>query len=150
MIGELVEFARKIANGEHETLTPGMDQEFPEAAVEGDAVWQGDLGIAIASDEVPRGYKQVEVPEDRCLVPQGDTTVGSRHCLESADGVTMWVPSTWNEESLEGPYLQFTNGLKVTHPTHGDVTIPKCFNAIQIGYQREWDAEQARERRAAD
>jgi hypothetical protein len=138
-----------------------MDMAFSEASTDGDMIWQGDLGIGITSGGVPEGYVKVDKITNLCLVPGQDQTIGSKHCLESAAGVEMWVPTTpsagfrkdeevWNEESLDGPYLRISNGIKITHPVHGDVSVPSCFKEVQIVYQREWDAEQARERRAAD
>jgi hypothetical protein len=50
----------------------------------------------------------------------------------------------------DGPYLELKNGATITHPVHGDVTIPECFNYIQVVYQREWDQPKLRERRARD
>lgn len=150
-IEKITNYANKIKNGEHESIRPGQAYEFSEACTEGDMVWQGDLGIGITSSKPPKGYvksKQVHLN----LIPNSNanSTVGSRHCLASAEGVTMWLPKEWNEESLDGPFLQLKNGAKITHPIHGDVTVPACFKNVQIVYQREWDQEQARERRAKD
>jgi len=144
-----VEYANKIAKGQHETLRPGMPYVFSEAASDGDMVWQGDLGIGIVSGGPPKGYVRAE-KVSQCLVPGKDHTIGARHCLSSCDGVEMWLPETWSETTLEGPYLRLSNGAKITHPVHGDVTVPSRFNEIQIVYQREWDQELARERKAKD
>jgi hypothetical protein len=160
-IEDVVAHANSIADGSHDTVRPGMDMAFSEASTDGDMIWQGDLGIGITSGGVPEGYVKVDKITNLCLVPGQDQTIGSKHCLESAAGVEMWVPTTpsagfrkdeevWNEESLDGPYLRISNGIKITHPVHGDVSVPSCFKEVQIVYQREWDAEQARERRAAD
>jgi hypothetical protein len=154
-IEDVVAHAESIADGSHDTVRPGMDMSFSEASAEGDMIWQGDLGIGITSGGVPEGYVKVDKMDvlyltNLCLVPGQDETIGSKHCLESDKGVEVWIPSVWNEESLEGPYLRISNGIKITHPVHGDVSVPDCFEEVQIVYQREWDAELARERRAAD
>lgn len=148
-VQEVVAYAQKIAKGEHESVRPGDPYTFSEASVPGDMVWQGDLGIGLVSESPPDGYVKKDRPL-KCLVPGKDETIGSKHCLESLEGVEMWLPKEWDEASLNGPYLRLTNGAKITHPVHGDVTIPACFNSVQIVYQREWDQEQARERRARD
>lgn len=151
MIGikEVVAHAEAIANGQHETVKPGMPQAFSEASVEGDVIWQGDLGIAIVDDAIPEDYVKVKI-KDLCLVPSSDNSIGSRHCLGSKEGVEMWTPEQWDSESMFGPYLRLSNGADVTHPVHGDVHIPSSFKCIQILYQREYDEELKRERRAKD
>ena len=144
-----VDYARKIYNGENGTQRPKMPYVFSEEASDGDMVWQGDLGIGIVSGGPPSGYVRVEKAL-KCLVPGKDHTIGARHCLSSCNGVEMWIPQNWDETSLDGPYIKLSKVTTITHPVHGDVIIPACFNEIQIVYQREWDLELARERRAKD
>lgn len=139
----------KIASGGHDKIVAGETITLSEAATNGDYVAQGDMNIVVVRDKVPKGYKKLDKPIQR-LVPGDDNTVGSKHCLDSTDGVEMYIPSTWDETSLDGPFLRLTNGATITHPVHGDVVVPSCHTSIQIEYQREWDAEQARERRARD
>jgi hypothetical protein len=148
-VADIVAYAKQIADGRHDTITPGQPYTFSEACVDGDAVWQGDFGIVLVDDEdPPRGYVERQAMFN--LVPGNENTIGSKHCLASLEGVKMYVPSEWNELSLNGPFLKLTNGATITHPVHGDVTIPACFKSVQIVYQREWDSEQAAERRARD
>jgi hypothetical protein len=149
-IKDVVDHAQTIANGKHDVVQPGMPQNFSEAATDGDMIWQGDLGIGITSGGIPTGYKRIDMPKNLCLVPGSDETIGSRHCLASANGVEIYVPEVWDETVLEGPYLRLTNGCEVTHPKHGNVTVPSCFNEVQIIYQKEYDQMLARERRARD
>lgn len=148
-MSDVVNHAKTIADGKHDVVRPGMPMSFSEASVEGDMIWQGDLGIGITSGGPPKGYVKVDI-KNLCLTPNTDNSIGSRHCLESSNGVEMWVPQVWDETVLDGPYLRLSNGANITHPVHGDVSIPACFNEVQIVYQREYDAELARERRAAD
>ncbi len=153
-VNDVVEHAKTIANGEHEVVKPGMELEISEACSVGDAVWQGDLGIGITNGGPPEGYHQIKPSEldNLCLVPkmEGQDSIGSKHCLESTKGVEIWIPENWTAESLDGPYLKLENGVKIVHPKHGDVAVPSCFNEVQIFYQREWDEELKRERRARD
>lgn len=148
-IEKIQRHAKRIATGQDPKVQPGQPARFTEACVDGDAIWQGDLGLVIAGSKAPKGYVCVSQPTDldRQLVP--GNTQGAKHCLDSLDGVTLYRPVGWNEESLDGPYLQLAEERTVLHPTHGSVTIPAGFS-VQCHYQREWDREQAKERRARD
>lgn len=140
--------AKRISAGEHETVKPGQSFRITEAASIGDGAWQGDLGLEIVAS-VPSNYVQVIKPTkaDKQLVP--GNTQGAKHCLDSLQGVQIFRPSNWSEESLGGPCLVLTKERTILHPTHGAVTIPAGFTVL-CRYQREWDKEQARERRARD
>jgi len=137
-VKDAVAHAQKIANGQNEQVRPGQPFTFSEGCSEGDMVWQGDLGVGICKEGPPQGYVKLDNPVTQ-LVPGDNSTQGSRHCLASTEGVTMWVPETWNEEALDGPYLELQNGATITHPIHGDVTIPASFKNVQVVYQKEWD-----------
>ena len=140
--------ATAIKNGEHESVRPGLPWEFSEACQPGDGCWQGDLVLEIVAC-VPQGYVKVSKPTkaDAKLVP-GETQ-GSRHCLDSLAGVTLYRPEEWDAESLQGPCFVLAKRRKVIHPTHGAVTIPAGFTVL-CRYQREWEKELQRERRARD
>lgn len=146
-IEKLQRHAKRIASGQ-ETVKPGMPARFTEACVPGDCIWQGDLGLEIVT-AVPAGLAKLDTPKDvdRQLVP-GNTT-GAKHCLDSLDGVTLYRPENWSEESLDGPCLVLAEERTVTHPVHGAVTIPAGF-IVQCHYQREFDAEQRRAVRSRD
>lgn len=133
-----------------ETVAPGQPAAFTEACTPGDTIWQGDLSIEMI-DEVPSGYTEeppakLEQPKNQ-LVP--GNTVGSRHALNTLNGVKLYYPPTFGQpESLLGPVAVVSGGQVVEHPKHGNVTLVKgCY---RFGYQREFDAEQKRERRARD
>lgn len=146
VIDQIQGHAQRIASG-LERVSPGMPLAFTEACIAGDCIWQGDLGLVISSSyNPPQGYKKAEKPTVQ-LVP--GNTVGAKHCLDSLDGVEIYIPKVWNEESLQGPFLRLTQERQVLHPTHGCVTIPAGFN-VECVYQREWDKMQAAERRARD
>jgi len=138
-----------------ETVCPGQDAAFTEACTLGDRIWQGDLGLTIVN-KIPEGFVKVDPAEDaknnidtKKLVPGFNP--GSMHVLDSLEGVEVYRKPDWNtnEENLVGPLVVFNKGGVVTHPKHGNVTVPAGF-MIQCTYQREYDAEQQRIRRNAD
>ena len=140
--------AAQIKAGECERVKPGMATRFTEASTVGDEITQGDLCFVIV-DAVPAGFTVVKKPQaiDKQLVP--GNTKGAKHCLKSLGGVKLYRPANWDGESLEGPCLVTSKEATVLHPTHGAVTIPAGFT-VQCFYPREWDKEQAKERRNAD
>lgn len=147
-IERITKHAKRIASGKYEQVKPGQRVRFTEAATTNDTIRQGDLYLTIV-DAVPKNYAKVEKPKaaDKQLVP-GNTT-GARHCLDSLAGVTLYRPEKWSEESLDGPCLVLSKARTVEHPIHGAVEIPAGFTVL-CRYQREFDSEQRRERRARD
>lgn len=150
-LATLQSHATRIARG-NARVKPGEPHRISDAASVGDGVWQGDLGLELVEvDRATIGMTRVDAPTDahRQLVP--GSTQGARHCLDSVDGVSLWLPRGWGEsyEGLAGPVFLASRDVTVTHPTHGDVTVPAGV-AIACRYQREYDAELRRERRAAD
>ena len=149
-IKEIVDYASSVADGS-ENVKPGTPVRFTEASTINDRIWQGDLAITIKSVK-PKSYQFIDSNEFINLngyqMVHGSNQ-GSKHCIDSFDGVKMYIPNEWNEESLQGPFLILTKERTITHPKHGDVTIPANF-CVQITYQREYDEEQKRERRARD
>ncbi len=139
--------ARKqvILSGKDPKVRPGQPECFTDAATVGDCIPQGDLYLIVA-DEIPQNFKPKQINQ---LVP--GNTQGARHCLDSLDGAEVFVPPGWSDDydELQGPFLRLSKERTIVHPTHGDVTIPAGF-IVECVYQREWDAEQARERRNAD
>jgi hypothetical protein len=149
MIKESIE---RIQTHENTRIQPGEPYRIPDAASVGDGVPQGDLYIMLAG-EIPDGCKLVESPTDldRQLVP-GNTT-GSKHCLRSLSTVDLYWPEGWSHsldyEGLAGPAMICKEATTIDHPTHGAVTIP-AGSTVVTGYQRVYDEELKRERRAAD
>lgn len=133
-----------------EKVAPGQPAAFTEACVPGDIIWQGDLSIEMV-ESVPADYtkepmNKLEQPKNQ-LVP--GNTVGSRHALNTLKGVKLFYPKNFGaEDCLEGPCAIVSGGQVVEHPKHGNVTLVK--GTYRFGYQREYDAEQKRERRARD
>lgn len=149
-ISSIERHAKRISAGKAK-VKPGQPFRFSEAAKPGDGVWQGDLGICLV-DAIPAGYIRVEEPtdQDKQIVP--GVTQGSRHCLQSLDGVELYRPSKWPssaEADYLGPCLVVDRDTTILHPTHGPVTI-LAGSIVQCTYQREYDAELRRERRNAD
>ncbi len=145
MIEQLIKHTKKIATGEHEQVKPGMEFYLTNAAVNGDGVWQGDLGLEVVTD-IPQGYTKAKKPTTQLVI---GNTQGSKHCLDSLEGVTLYHPKHWNEESLIGPCFSVTKERRILHPTHGAIIIAAGLT-ILCRYQREWDIEQRKERRALD
>lgn len=147
VIERIEKHAKLIASGKHDEIRPGMPLRISTAAQAGDGVWQGDLGLELI-EKVPKGYKKAKNPSLQ-LVP--GNTQGAKHCLDSLQGVEVYLPKGWGTDfdSLEGPCLVLSEERTVLHPTHGDVTIPKDF-VVLCRYQRNYDADERREHRAID
>ena len=116
-------------------------QRFPEAASHGDSWRQGDLYITLLAGRPIGAVKEKAAGQQ--LVP--GTTQGSRHCLDSLVGVTLYrLP---NPGMLDGPIIECRKERTITHPEHGDVILPP--GTYAISYQRSVDAEE-RQRRVED
>lgn len=127
---ELARHAEKIKNDEHQTAG--------EMSV-GDFWAQGDIAL-FRLEGVPAGAVPEKDPQPQ-LAP--GTTQGSRHCLESLAGITMFRHAS--PTALDGPILDAPKGLRVNHPEHGDVTLLPGVYAVV--YQRQFAEEL---RRVAD
>ena len=129
-------------------IQPGEPFRLNDAATIGDGAWQGDLGIEIVA-ELPTDYVAAEKGMLQ-LVP--GNTVGARHVL--ADGQTirgLRVPANWGQqyEGLQGPGFHCKKETTIEHPVHGNIVIAKG-HTILCRYQRQYDEELKRERRAID
>lgn len=122
-----------------ESIKSDETQRFPEAASNGDCFRQGDIYLEFR-DSLPDDLSKSKHVELQ-LAP--GTTKGSRHCLDSADGVTMYAVK--NGDALQGPVIQTTKERTVTHPEHGNVILPP--GIYNITYQRAYAEEL---RRVAD
>lgn len=99
----------------------------------GDSWRQGDLYITRV-ESVPKGAKKMAAA--RLQLAPGDTQ-GSRHILDSDAGLTMFDAP--NATALDGPIFQTTERRTVTHPEHGDVSLPPGCYAVT--YQRAFADE---------
>lgn len=132
VFNEIQESVEKIKNDE--------PQRFPEAASPGDAFRQGDIYITRLKG-IPKEAEQLE--NFQLQLAPGDTK-GSRHCLDSYAGVEMYELE--NANALQGPVFKTTEERTITHPEHGDVTLPP--GEYGITYQRAFDLKELR--RVAD
>jgi len=121
-----------------EAVINDSEQLFPVAATPGvDYARQGDVYIWLRS-KIPHGAQPIKAVAQ--LAP--GTTKGSRHCLDSLDGVTMFAMPDANE--LQGPLLKLECERVVTHPEHGDWRLPA--GLYEITYQRAFAEELRRVR----
>ena len=123
LVQDVIETGKKIAKRH--------TQRFPEAASVGDCFRQGDVYFMLL-DKLPRGAKSVKNPSLQ-LAP--GSTQGSRHILDSAEGVKMFALPDATE--FDGPILQLECEREITHPEHGHIVIPVGIYAV--AYQRTQD-----------
>lgn len=130
-------------------VKPGKPERFTAAACKGDAIRQGDLYLVIGDKAPKLGFVLLDNREElhKQLVP--GNTQGAKHCLDSLDGVAIYRPEKFDNESTIGPVLVLSQDRVVQHPTHGHVTL-LAGSVVECHYQREYDAEQKRETRARD
>ena len=91
-------------------IGPGKHQRFTEASSFGDYKVQGDLYLLLI-ESVPPGY-QLDANHKVQLVP--GNTQGARHCLDTKDGVDIYVKK--NPSELEGPCLVFNKEALIVEP----------------------------------
>ena len=131
MLTATEEFAR--IRDDAEKIKSNKTQRFPEAANDGDYWRQGDVYITYR-DKLPPLAKADAKPNAQ-LAP--GSTQGSRHILDSLDGVTMYQID--DASALQGPVLKVDTERTVTHPEHGNVVLPPgCY---EITYQRAYAEE---------
>lgn len=101
----------------------------------GDAWAQGDVAI-IALDAVPADAMLDESPSAQ-LAP--GNTQGSRHLLDSLDGLRLFARTGGEATPLAGPVIEAERRFSVTHPEHGNVSLPP--GVYQVRYQRAFAEE---------
>jgi hypothetical protein len=120
----------------------------------GDVIRQGDLYITCLAGEPPGG-----VPAGTRQLAPGRTR-GARHVVEG-DCDVMRVPDAQAEAALRlvvpgadvrqfpGPIIRARGPVTITHPEHGDRTLPggECY---LVTYQRSWNAAERAWRRTLD
>jgi len=116
-----------------ENIRCGEPQRFPEAASFGEFFRQGDIYVTLL-ESVPCGFTKVRV-QDSQLAP--GTTKGSRHILDSLDGVVVY--ELLSGDALIGPVIEIVDERVVTHPEHGDLVCPP--GVYGITYQRAFAEE---------
>jgi hypothetical protein len=123
-----------------EKIVTDKPQRFPEAASVGNYFRQGDLYISLLAS-VPDDAVKSKVD----LQLADGNTQGSRHCLDSKAGVTMYRLAS--PGITDGPIIDLKHERVITHPEHGHCILPA--GVYSITYQRDLDAED-RERRVLD
>ncbi len=119
-----------------EEIRTDKPQRFPDAASVGDFWRQGDVYVTKISKCHGKQCKG-----ERQVAP--GTTQGSRHVLDSLDGVQMYRVD--GADALTGPQIRLTQERTLTHPEHGNLVLPPgCYS---ITYQRAYADEL---RRVAD
>lgn len=146
-LGRIREQHGRIVSGQTK-LGPGQPTEFTGAESPGDCRAQGDLNLIWRENGPPKDYV-LRTNRNVQLVP-GNTT-GAKHCLDSVAAVAVYDPPGFGPEyeGLNGPFLVTRGRTTILHPTHGAVSIPAGSN-IECRYQRNYDEELKRERRALD
>lgn len=121
-----------------ESVINDAEQSFPVAATpDCDFVRQGDVYIWLRS-KMPSNVTEIR-PQSQ-LAP--GTTKGSRHCLDSLEGVTMY--SVEDGDALQGPFIKLDCERVVEHPEHGNWRLPA--GLYEITYQRAFAEELRRVR----
>lgn len=148
-IQRMVEYTADVNAGNHEVVKPGMPFHLNKAATpDVDGVCQGDLYIRVIS-KVPENYTKAKKPFLQ-LVP--GNTIGAHHCLDSLDGVELFLPPNWPQcadNEFIGPVMRLSEKRVIKHPRHGDITIDGGMT-VDINYQLNYDDQLKAERRAAD
>jgi len=132
------------------TVQPGQPLNMSAALTADESIAQGDLYLQLL-ERVPPSYVPAPADFNGNLAPHSD--VG--HCLSTLNGVDVFLPPTWGQDdNLDGPVVQtHETPVSVVHgrETHGHGTVHLPANCIISSYyQREFDAEQKRERRVQD
>ena len=139
---EVLRAAEEIRSDAHEaiaTMSPG------------DVVRQGDLYITCLDGEppggVPAGTRQLAPGTSRGArhIVEGDCDVFRVSDEEAVAALRRVVPGADGFQFV-GPVIRARGPVTITHPEHGDRTLPgeACY---LVTYQRSWSAEErARER----
>lgn len=101
---------------EHAENIKQVEKQVYETMSVNDGHWQGDLGVQFLGTKFDTSnFNEVKVPEK---LVEG-SNVGSRHILSK----DIKVAKAWraNVNPLVLYVLHAPNGLRVDHPTHGDV-----------------------------
>ena len=121
---QVVSHAESIKNNEPQRV---------ETCSPGDSWAQGDL-LLVCLDKMPADCMRLP-KQERQLAP--GTTQGSRHCLDSLSGITLYQLSS--PTPLDGPVIMSDREVTVEHPEHGHITLPAgCWGVV---YQRAFADE---------
>lgn len=107
-----------------------------EAIKVGEMVRQGDIYIKRLA-KAPTGCT-LDTKNAEGKLAEGETQ-GSRHYIAAEDRASVKLFTLDNANALDGPILEAEKAFRVTHPEHGDVTVPAGTYAIT--YQRAYADE---------
>ena len=130
-----------------ESIISDRPHRCPEAIAAGDAHRQGDIYITYLGRELPSDMpkRSLDVQKAPTLQLAPGNNPGSRHCLDSLDGVTVY--NRKNAGAYDGPVLFIGKDQErsIVHPDHGDFThmVEGYYN---ISYQRTGETEEAQRR----
>lgn len=110
------------------------EHQVAGALSKNDRIAQGDVNM-VRLEELPDDVE----PRELMLQLAPGTTQGSRHILESAEGVIMYTWKQFEGNPLSGPILECKQPVRITHPEHGDWTIPE--GVWHCRYQRAFAEE---------
>lgn len=122
---------RRVAN--HAESIRNDDAHRVETMSVGDMWAQGDIGFASLA-EIPS--KAILILRPAAQLSPGNTQ-GSRHLVADLSAVKLY--SLADPTPLDGPIIDAPNGVTVTHPEHGDVTLPP--GVYGVIYQRAFSDE---------
>lgn len=120
------EYAVTIKNND-----PVVYEEFPINAIH----WQGDVGVW-RIEKLPKYAEEIKNPNAQ-LAP--GTSKGSRHIVKSSDMNHITFYRNKDRTVLEGDILDCKKAVEITHPEHGNVTVPE--GIYTIVYQRAYAEE---------
>lgn len=109
------------------------DEHVIETMSPGDVWAQGDVGL-VCLGVLPGNVEEIKKPSAQ-LAP--GTTQGSRHCLRSLKGITLYRRQ--GATPLDGPMIHAPDGCAVDHPEHGNVVLPP--GVYGVVYQRAYAEE---------
>ena len=145
---ESLERVRQSVKPKDDTYTARLS----EAANLGDVARQGDLYFEVT--EIVAGKVRVfdrdgtgkitgsrllkiKLVKNPSLQLAPGTTQGSRHCLDSLNGVKVYQLKT--PTPLDGPVLDLAEERSIPHPDHGHWILPP--RAYNVTYQRHFAGE---------
>jgi hypothetical protein len=138
-LAEVLRTAEKICSNAHETIWTMSP---------GDMVRQGDLYITCLGTEppggIPAGTRQLAPGLSRGArhVVDGDCDVLRVPHKVAVEALCRVVPGAYTQQ-LIGPVIRARGPVTITHPEHGDRTLPgdACY---LVTHQRIWTSEKIR------
>ncbi len=125
-IKKIVALGKHVAKDAAQRIDPDAYARLPAGAI---FAQQGDVYLAKLAT-VPTDARRIDA--HRQLVP--GVSMGSRHCLDSLAGVSMFLLA--HPGPLDGPILLLTETRTIVHPKHGDIVGIPSGAIVHVQYQR--------------